>query len=91
MEDIKYLSKDLKPIVDYELKIGNEILRIDRPAGTKCPLAVILKNPFDFNGLENIYKLPSTIERWQNKDRHYDLESGYVCTKTRQALAAPSA
>ena len=89
MEDLKYLSSTLKPIVDFELSIGNEIERIDRPAGTRCPLAVVFKKPLDFRGFEELNGKPKGIDRWENRDRHYDLESGYVCEKTRQAIAAP--
>lgn len=90
MDDLRFLSKNLKVIVDYEISIGNEIRRIDRPAGTKCPLAVVFKKPLNFNGFLKINDLASGIERWDNKDRHYDQESGYVCGKTRQAITAPS-
>lgn len=89
MEDLKYLSSTLKPIVDFELSIGNEIERIDRPAGTRCPLAVVFKKPLDFRGFEELNGKPKGIDRWENRDRHYDVESGYVCEKTRQAIAAP--
>ena len=89
MEDLKFLSNSLKAIVDYELSIGNEIKRIDRPAGTKCPLAVVFKKPLSFRGFIEKNELPAGVERWENKDRHYDQESGYVCEKTRQAMAGP--
>ncbi len=89
MESLDYLSKVLKPIVDYELQNGNEIERIDRPAGTKCPLAIVFKKPLDFSGYEKLYGKPSGVDKWENRDRHYDLEAGYVCEKTRQAMAGP--
>lgn len=89
MEELKYLSSELKPIVDFELSVGNEIERIDRPAGTRCPLAVVFKRPLDFGGFEKKLGKPKGVERWENRDRHYDLESGYVCEKTNQAIAAP--
>ena len=89
MEDIKHLSNALKIIVDYELSLGNEIERIDRPAGTRCPLAVVFRTPLNFKGFEEDKGQLKGVERWESNDRHYDLESGYVCEKTRQALAAP--
>lgn len=89
MDALNYLSRHLRAIVEYELGIGNEIERIDRPAGTKCPLAIIFKKPLSFNGFLETNKLPEGVERWESRDRHYDQESGYVCTKTRQAIAGP--
>jgi len=89
MEELKYLSSALKPMVDYELSVGNEIERIDRPAGTRCPLAVVFKKPLDFKGFEDKNGKPRGVEKWENRDRHYDLEAGYVCERTRQAIAGP--
>ncbi len=89
MEELKYLSNALKPIVDFELSVGNDIERVDLPAGTRCPLAVVFKKPLDFKGFENKNGKPKDVDRWENRDRHYDLESGYVCEKTRQAITAP--
>jgi hypothetical protein len=89
MEDIKYLSNALKIIVDYELSIGNEVGRIDRPAGTRCPLSVVFKKPLDFKGFEELRGKLEDVDTWENSDRHYDLEAGYFCEKTRQAIAGP--
>lgn len=89
MNDLDYLSERLKPLVDFELLRGNEIVRVDRPAGTKCPMAVIFQKPLDFNGYKEKHGEPAGVDRWKNRDRHYPLESGYVCEKTRQAIAGP--
>lgn len=89
MTDLDFLSKTLKPLLDFELARGNEIERVDRPAGTKCPLAVIFKKPLDFKGYTDSNGSPSGVSKWENRDRHYPLEAGYVCEKTRQALAGP--
>lgn len=89
MKDLDYLSETLKPLVDFELLRGNEIVRVDRPAGTKCPMAVIFQKSLDFNGYKEKYGEPAGIDRWENRDRHYPLEAGYVCEKTRQAIAGP--
>ncbi len=89
MEDLKYLSIALKLTVDFELSKGNEIERIDRPAGTRCPLAVVFKRRLNFKGYEDLYGKPKGVEKWENHDRHYDLESGYACEKTGQVIAGP--
>jgi hypothetical protein len=91
MEELTYLSGALKPIVDFELSVGNEIERIDRPAGTRCPLAVVFRRRLDFEGFEKMHGKPTGVEQWENLDRHYDLESGYTCVKTNHAIAGPTA
>ena len=89
MNEVAGLSTVLRPIVEFELKRGNSIVRVDRPAGTKCPLAVIFKNPLDFAGFQSTSGVPAEVSTWQNRDRHYPLEAGYVCERTRQAVAGP--
>lgn len=89
MNDLSKLSSTLKPLVDYELQVGNEVERVDQPAGTKCPLAVIFKSPLDFRGYKEKHGEPKGVERWENRDRHYPLEAGYGCDKTNQAIAGP--
>lgn len=89
MNDLTYLSNTLKPLVDFELQKGNEVVRIDSPAGTKCPLAVIFKLPLDFTGYEEVNGKPNGVDKWVNRDGHYSLEAGYVCLRTRQAIAGP--
>ena len=89
MKQIPDLSDALKKIYDYEIARGNEVERIDRPAGSDCPLAVIFRSPLDISGFVSIYGLPSGVKTWENRDRHYPLEKGYVCEGTRHALAGP--
>jgi len=36
------ISVDLLPVLDWALSQGNKVLRVDEPAGTTCPLAVVL-------------------------------------------------
>lgn len=85
------LSKTLEEIVTFEIARGNAVERIDQPAGTRCPLAVIFKRPLDIKGFLSLQSLPSGVETWENRDRHYPLEAGYVCEKTRHAIAGPLA
>jgi hypothetical protein len=83
------LSEALQPIVAYELQRGNVIARIDQPAGTRCPLAVIFSKPLDVSGFKQTHGLPIGVDTWENRDRHYLLESGYICERTRHAVAGP--
>ena len=89
MNQIFDLSNTLKGIYDYEIGRGNRVERVDRPAGSNCPLAVIFHAPFDVSGFVTIYGLPDGVKTWENRDRHYPLEKGYVCERTGHALAAP--
>lgn len=89
MYQINGLSKELQPIYDYEISRGNQVERLDRPAGSNCPLAIIFRKPLDVQGFINIHGLPINVKTWENNDRHYPLEKGYICELTRQALAGP--
>ena len=89
LDKLQQLTENLKPIVDYEISRGNKILRIDCPAGTLCPLAVVFEKSLDIAAFIKKYGMPDKVEIWSNTDRHYPLEKGYVCEKTRQALSGP--
>ena len=91
MKPVPDLSVNLQPIFEYEIGRGNSVERIDRPAGTNCPLAVIFARPLDIEGFTRTHRLPQTVNTWANRDKHYPLEDGYVCEKTRHALAGPAA
>ena len=83
------LSPDLLPIVHFELSNGNEIARIDRPAGTACPLAVVFTRRLKLEQFRASNTLPDTIEIWENTDSHYDLERGYVSITSRHVVSGP--
>lgn len=89
MNKITGLSKSLQSIYDYESSRGNYVERIDSPAGTNCPLAVIFHAQLDVAGFINSHGLPVDVMTWENRDRHYPLERGYVCELTRHVLAGP--
>jgi len=89
MDTVPGLSKALQVILDFELARGNTIVRIDQPAGTHCPLAVVLLKPLNIAGLKAAHSLPATVDTWENRDSHYPLEAGYVCEQSRHAIAGP--
>ncbi len=84
---MKRLSKNLISIYDLELKLGNQILRIDEPAGTKCPFAVVFRDPLHFEKISQELKLPRSVHRWENRDRHYPLEASFVCEETGHVVS----
>jgi hypothetical protein len=90
MDAASDLSAALLPMLQFELARGNRIERVDQPAGTDCPLAVILAHPLDIEGYQRQQALPAQVKTWENRDRHYPLEAGYLCERTRHALAGPS-
>ena len=89
MIKINDLSEILLPVVNFEINRGNQIVRIDRPAGSNCPLAIIFIDPLDIPGYLNAHVLEEKLKTWENRDRHYPLEKGFVCKRTGQAIAGP--
>ncbi len=83
------LSKYLQPIYDLIIASGNKVERIDEPAGTKCPLAIIFKNKINKEVIEQKLKLLPNVQYWENKDSHYPLEAGYSCKVTGHVIAGP--
>ena len=90
MNNVPELSEELRSIVEFELARGNSIVRIDRPAGDRCPLAVIFANPLDIGGFKSSHTVSAGVSTWENRDGHYPLETGYVCERSRHAVAGPT-
>jgi hypothetical protein len=86
---VRALSHALRPIYEIELRLGNEVARIDEPAGTRCPLCVVFRRPLHFDAIAEEVRLPSSVERWESRDPHYPLEVGFLCRETRHALSGP--
>lgn len=89
MTVIESLSDDLLPIYRLEIGFGNEVARIDEPAGSACPLAVIFRQPLHVNEIAKALTLPPSIGYWESRDGHYSMEAGYACAKTGHAIAGP--
>ena len=88
---IDELSKNLRNIYEYEVALGNEVLRVDEPAGSNCPLAVVFRQPLHFTEIAANLVVPAAVERWENRDTHYSLEAGFVCRESRHSIAGPLA
>ena len=85
---LEELSENLKNILALELQLGNSVERIDRPAGSECPLAVAMKTPLHHKELQECGNF-GTVEYWENRDSHYPLETGYWCSETKQSISGP--
>lgn len=83
------LSVDLSPIYEIELTLGNMVARVDQPAGTECPLAVVFKCPLHHDEISKSLSLPATVRYWECTDSHYAIESGYQCEKSRHTISGP--
>ena len=84
------LCADLRGVYEYEITHGNMVLRIDEPAGTECPYAVIFAEPLKIWGTPDTGNIPKVVEYWESRDPHYARESGFVCTQHRHAIAGPT-
>lgn len=87
--DVSKLSADLVPIYEYEIGIGNCVKRVDYPAGTRCPLAVVFEKRLDIKGYLAKHGLPDQVEIWENRDSHYSIEKGYFSETSNHAISGP--
>jgi len=85
---MKTISEELKQIIELELKLGNLIERIDEPAGSQCPKAIIFKNKLHLDKIRRL-KLSADIKFWENHDAHYPLECGFNSTSTKETIVGP--
>ncbi len=83
------LSHDLLPIYQLELAMGNEVARVDEPAGTKCPYALVFKRALHKAEIERELELSSSVKYWESRDRHYPQEAGYYSEATGHAVLGP--
>lgn len=88
-DDVPGLSDALRPIYLRERAIGNRVIRVDRPAGSRCELAVIFERPLQFAGIDSDLDLSADVERWSSRDPRYPLEEGYRCSRSGHAIAGP--
>ena len=56
------LSKDLRPIYDLEIELGNEVAYVAETAGTACPYAVSFKQPLHLDAIHEQLTLPAGIK-----------------------------
>lgn len=85
------LSNDLMPIYQLELQLGNQVARVDTPAGTLCPLAVIFREPLHLDEIGKRLKVAASVTKWVNDDPHYPLETGFASNISKHAIAGPTA
>ena len=85
------LSVHLQPIYDLELSLGNSVVRIEEPAGSTCPLAIIFKNPLHRTEIESNMRILPPIHWLESRDEHYsrDGEGAYKCNETGHAVIGP--
>ena len=69
--------------------MGNDVLRVDEPAGTNCPLSIVFKRPLHFKEIESRLELSKDVTLWESTDPHYPIEKGFFCQKTHHALSGP--
>ena len=89
---LKAICEPLRPILQLEIALGNEIQSVAVDTWTETPLAVSLKRPLHLEEIRTKLGAPSAqLKLWTNTDTHYPLETGFVCVETRHSLAGPTA
>ena len=83
------LSAQLQSIYDLEIELGNEVARIDEPAGSTCPYAIVFVKPLHLKEIEERIRLPASVEFWECRDTHYPIENGYKCAVTSHTISVP--
>ena len=88
--DLK-LSADLKPIYELEVDLGNKVLRIDEPAGTRCPFAIVFASPIHKKEIETMLVIPNSVSWHESADQHYERYgmAGYFSIETRHFVYGP--
>jgi len=82
------LSTALKPIYDLELAAGNKVARVDEGQWSETPLVVVFEQRLHHDKIKQL-NLSAAVKYWENRDTHYDLESGYSCQTTHHAISGP--
>ncbi len=84
------LCSHLAPVCDFEIQHGNRVVRVDAPAGSACPLAVIFAERLRILGTSTIGDLAPEVEYRESRDPHYPIEAGFGCKVCRHAVAGPT-
>lgn len=86
---MKRLSPILRPFYELELKMGNTVERVDEPAGTDCPLAVVFSGPLHIKEAADEIGFGSGVGVFESRDPHYPLEKGIYCQRSRHVISGP--
>ena len=87
------LCEHLRPVVELELKLGNTIKRVDAPAGTRCPLAVVFVKPLHRSEIDRGVAPAEPVIWHESSDPHYEIggTAGYFCEEVRHFVYGPVA
>lgn len=83
------LSPDLRALYEEAIATGNFVFRVDEPAGTLCPLAIVFGKPLIRLADGTPRALPAGVQWWENHDSHYEIEAGWQSEKSRHILTGP--
>jgi hypothetical protein len=85
------LSTDLVQIYDWALQEDNVVLRVDEPAGTACPLAVVFTKPIIRADVEAALALSASVFWHESADQHYEVNgmAGFASRASHQFVYGP--
>ena len=81
------LSKNLQPIYDLELALGNS--RAEYSTTADGGIYISLAQGLHRAEIEKRLKLPALVEWFENHDPHYPIEGGYFCRETKDCIVGP--
>jgi hypothetical protein len=83
------LSASLRPLLEFELRKGNRVARIDTNIWTECKYAVVMAEPLHVRDIEKELQLGASVRYWECRDTHYELQAGYYDNVARHSIAGP--
>jgi len=86
---LEKLAPDLHAVFRLELALGNVVARVDEPAGSRSPFAIVFCQPLHKSEIYSKLELPTSVCWWESSDPHYEAEAGFVSDTSRHILAGP--
>jgi len=78
-------SEMINKILDYELAHDNFIHRVDE----SWRWAIVMAYPLRILKSQHKDDIDQSVEYWECRDGHYEIQSGYTCEVTKESIVGP--